>query len=385
MKKYDTIKFNKYDVIIKYGEKPINYFYILVKGKTLSYNSFYEKHKYNAKKGTIIGLISSITSEPYFSTVEAAEDTEVIKIETDSIININNEKLMNKIYSYLYYILENWLSKYYTILAKNKVDLYNKDDILTMANIYIDNGYNDVAYRMCSTYLELFYDENNADKIKNIIQDLKPIEEPQHIEKNIYKFKKGYCLYSEVHSSNNIYIIESGKVGIYSILNSKQIVRVIYSNGYMINGYEPILEYKPLLTTAIVLEDSIINIIKKNELIKMMDQDREIRINFIKMAAMKVNNAILKIKSITTEELNRKLIIIIYSILKMEILFNEEIQIIRLAYTIDDIKNMLNINFPIEQIYNALEEIKYVEFDAEENINITNVTAYLNKYEKYIL
>ena len=90
----------------------------------------------------------------------------------------------------------------------------------------------------------------------------------------------------------------------------------------MINGYHTILDYKPLLTTAIVLEESIISIINKKELVQMIDQDKELRISYIKMVAVKVNNAILKIKAIKTEDLYKKLVIMIYSILKMEFLFN---------------------------------------------------------------
>ena len=241
MSKYDTIKFNKDDIIIKSGEKPLNYFYIILKGKTICYNDFYKSYKYNNEKGSILGLVSSIIDEPYFSTIEAAEETEVIKIKTDNIININNEELLNKIYDYLYLVLETWLSKYYTILAKNKVDLYNKDDILTMIKIYKDNGYTDVVHKMASKYLHMFPDNNDTYEIKKILNEIEAAEKPEHINRTTFKFKKGYCLYSEIDSSNHIYIIMSGKVGIYSILNEKQTIRTVYSNGYIINGYPLLL------------------------------------------------------------------------------------------------------------------------------------------------
>lgn len=384
MSKYDTIKFNKDDIIIKSGEKPLNHFYIIAKGKTICHNDFYESYKYNNEKGSILGLVSSTIDEPYFSTIEAEEETEVIKIKTDSIINISNEELLDKIYDYLYLILETWLSKYYTILAKNKVDLYNKYDILTMIEIYKNNGYTDVVHKMASKYMHMFPDTDDADEIKKILNDIKPLEKPKHISGTSFEFKRGYCLYSEIASSNHIYIIKSGKVGIYCILNEKQIIRNIYSEGYIINGYPPSLEYKPLLTTAIILEDSVINIISKKELVKMINKDRELRMDFIKMASIKVHNAILKIKSINTKELNKKLIIIIYSIIKMETLFNKDIKTLKSLYKIDDIKNMLNIKMSNKDICLELENVKYIEIDSLNNINISDVKNYIEEYKNYI-
>ena len=43
--KYDIIKFNKNDIIIKSGEQPSEYFYILMSGKAVSYYEFYKEYK----------------------------------------------------------------------------------------------------------------------------------------------------------------------------------------------------------------------------------------------------------------------------------------------------------------------------------------------------
>lgn len=381
MKKYDTIKYNKSDLIFKSGEDPVDYFYIIKSGKLVSHNSFYEKYKFYSKKGNIIGLISSVINEPYFSTVEAVEDTELIKIKVDSIMNINNQNLINKIYKYLYFILETWLSKYYTILAKNKVDLYNKDDILVMVNIYKNNGFIDAGYKMCNDYIRLFPSNKDVDKVKDLLKDMKAMEEPKHLEGNIYKFKKGYCLYTEINTSNSIYIIKSGNIGIYSILNSKQTIRFIYSDNYIINGYKPILEYTPLQTTAIVLSDSIIEIISKEELLKDIKMNQSI----IKMTSVKINSAILKIKAMNINDIKSKLIIIIYSIMKIETLFNQS-KSISLPYKIDDIKNMLNIeNISTDEISKEFNEIKYLKINSSNYIEIVNTKKYREEYKKLIM
>lgn len=160
-------------------------------------------------------------------------------------------------------------------------------------------------------------------------------------------------------------------------------MRCVYTDGYMINGYHPILDYKPLLTTAIVLEESIISIINKKELVQMIDQDKELRISYIKMVAVKVNNAILKIKAIKTEDLYKKLVIMIYSILKMEFLFNNGKKNLKLPYKIKDIKNMLDINNSNKEIISELKKVKYIEVDSFDNITISEVENYFNEYKSY--
>lgn len=179
-------------------------------------------------------------------------------------------------------------------------------------------------------------------------------------------------------------MIKSGKVGIYSIIDSKPIVRLIYSYNYIINYYKPVLDYKPLLTTAIVLEDSIIEIIKKDLMENIIHEDNKFIINYIKVIAAKINNAILKIKALSAKELNEKLIIIIYSFLKIETLF-EKNKNVRLYYSIKDIKNILNIDTDNNEIIQILKQIKYIEIDDKQNIIVHNYEKFFKEYEHYII
>lgn len=384
MEQYAKVKFNKGTIIFKAGEMSKEYFYIILSGKVLARNHFCENYTNTYKEGDIIGLISSITYESYYSTVEVLEDVELLQIKIANINKIDNYNLINKISNYLSFILENWLSRYYAKITKNKVDLYNKEDILTMANIYKDNNFKDATYKICSTCIKSFKDDTNIDKAKKLIIHIRPVEKPEKISDNVYRIKKGYCLYSEIDPNDYIYIIKSGKIGIYSIVNSKQTVRLIYPAGYVINCYQPVLEYKSLLTTAIILEDSVIEIINKKTLINIINTDPKFRVNYIKITATKINNATLKIKAINTDKLDIKLIILLYSILKIETLFNKS-KVVKLSYTIDDLKNTLNLDIKNDKIILTLNKIKYVEVDASNNIKITNFQSYFDEYKKYII
>lgn len=112
MEQYTKVTFNKGTIIFKSGEIPKEYFYIILKGSVLASNHFYQNYQVTYKEGDIIGLISSITYEPYYSTIEAIEDVELLQIKIANINKIDNYNLINKISNYLSFILESWLSKY---------------------------------------------------------------------------------------------------------------------------------------------------------------------------------------------------------------------------------------------------------------------------------
>ncbi|MEI0485188.1 cyclic nucleotide-binding domain-containing protein [Brachyspira intermedia] len=377
-----TERFDKSSILFNNGESPKDYFYIITKGRAVSYNSFYENYKISLKEGSIIGLISAIIKEPYYVTTEALDDIEVLKININNIVQIKNKELVKRVSNYLSYILETWLSKYYSLVIKNKVDLYNKEDILIMASIYKNNNFIDASYKICTQYIELCKNECNTEKVEQFLKYLKPKKEPELIEKNTYKVKKGYCLYTEIASSNHVYIIKSGRVGIYNIINQKQTVRLIYPEGYIINGYPPSLEYKPLQTTAIAIEDSVIEILKKEELISAANKNEEMRIALILVTAVKVNNVTLKIKAVKEKELKNKLIIILYSIIKIETLFKKD-ETIKLPYKIKDIIDMIDLDNDVKEIYAEFENIKYVELDTFKNIIVNNTEYFLEEYENY--
>ncbi|EKV56123.1 hypothetical protein A966_12211 [Brachyspira hampsonii 30446] len=382
MEKYKLVKYKKGDIILKNSQIAKDCFYIILKGKVISYNSFYD-NSYIYKMGNIIGLIAAITKEPYYSTVEAIEDTELFEIKVENINKINNKHLINKILNYLSFILEVWVSKYYTLIVKNKIDLYNKEEILTMASIYKNNGFTDASYRLCSSYIKLFSNNDNINNnVKEFMKTLITSKEPENIGGNSYKMYKGYCIYNELETTNHVYYIRSGRIGIYNIADSSYITRILYPAQFIIDDYAPSLEYKTLFTTAVVLEDSIIDIMTKEELIKMLHDNSELKFQIIKMISMKVISTILKIKSIKKTELKDRLILLIYAILKIETLFYEKTYI-RLYYKIEDIKNMMHYNADINEIINALKNIEYLEIDSFNYIIITNTDKYFKEYENY--
>ena len=100
------------------------------------------------------------------------------------------------------------------------------------------------------------------------------------------------------------------------------------------------------------------------------------------MTSIKVVSTVLKIKAVNKENIRYKLILIIYSILKIETLFTMP-KCIKLIYKIEDIKNMINTDIENNNIYSELSQIKYIELDSFNNITVIDIANYLKEYEDY--
>ena len=197
MDNYRTIKFPKSSVIYEEGNFPHDSFYIITKGKVISYainTSNYNK-EYNV--GHIIGLVNLAAGEPYSVTMKAEEDVEVLEFTLSDINNITDNALIKKIYNYFNTTLETWLSRYYISLVKNKLDLYYKENIFTMADIYIKNNFFDAAYKLYEDYIETLEDINEIESTKKELAKLPQPNKPSSFRSSIFLYKKGSCLYTE--------------------------------------------------------------------------------------------------------------------------------------------------------------------------------------------
>ena len=141
---YTNLNFKKSSMIYIKDQNPKNSFYIITKGKAISYGTFNFNIEFN--KGDIIGLVNAFLNEPYFFNIKALEDVEVIEIEIDDIIEMNNKELMVKIADNLDSAFEKWLGRYYLLLSENKEITNGKtqEEILNMIKVYHKNGFHNI-------------------------------------------------------------------------------------------------------------------------------------------------------------------------------------------------------------------------------------------------
>lgn len=378
MGKYNTLSFQKSSIIYIKNQYPKDSFYVITKGKAISYGTFDYNIEFN--KGNILGLVNAVLNEPYFYNVKAVEDTEVMEIKIEDIVNIESKDLMVKIDRYLDTSLEMWLSKYYMSLSNNhnnSIFISSKDDVLKMAEVYKKNGFDDASYKLYKKCIELFPESEN--EIKNQLSSLTPISEPTAMGNNTFSYKKGYCIYTELEASNKLYIIQSGKVGIYNIINSHQITRAIYSESNIIDGYKPIGKYQALSTSAIILEDSLIKVLEREELLDAMEHEPSLKLYYIKMVSMKIRNTVLKTIVLHTDEIIPKLIITLYYMLKTETL-PKDTNSINLLYNVNDIKTIININ-DLKLVEKELNKIRSVKISEDHYINILDIKNFIIEYK----
>ena len=383
---YDNIvSFKKSSLIFIEDQYPKHSFYIITKGKAVSYGNYFDDN-IEYSKGHILGLINCVLNEPYFFNVKAEEDVEALEIHINDIINIYNKDIIKKIYSYLYNTFELWLSKYYRKLSHNQS--ITKDDlteeyILDMAKIYIDNDLPAVSYKIYNQYLDLFPNSDNIGMVQNFISSMQEynIEEPTEMEDNIFHYKKGYCLYSELRASNYIYLINSGKIGIYNIVNSKLVTRSIYSSNNIIDGYAPDINYQALSTAAVVLEDSKIKLLKKEDVMSMIFNVNSLRLYYMKIVSTKIRNNILKVMALNANDISIKLYITIYYILKTETLFSKEINSVDLLYKVNDIAAIIGYN-NAAAVKHELKKINSLSI-YDDYIHVLNINNFIKEYETH--
>lgn len=388
-----TVKFKKDSIIYIEGQEPKHTFYIIVSGTVVAYNDFADNYTVEYKSGEIIGFFNAIINEPISATVKAIEDVELLEMNIQEIENMNNRSIINKMYDYLLLNLERWLDRYYYFLNKaNKSYIQSEaktSDIIEMGKIYYNNGFYGAAYKIFNNYKNLHSNnESNKEKVKEIdklILEIEPLiedfKEPEFIDNNVYKYKKGYCLYTEIQSNEYLYIIKYGKVGVYNIFNSKQVTRRVAIDGDIINGYAPTSKNRALSTTAIILQDSIIQAVKKEEIINLLYVDKNIRLYLTKVMSMRIYSTISRIKAFNANNITSKFILIIEALIKNELLFRD-ITKIEFPYNIYDICSIIGMDYN-ENIENELEKIKSISISKNGNLLVNDIDAFYEDYKIY--
>ena len=287
--------------------------------------------------------------------------------------------------------MEIWLGKYFYKLSESlNIGSYKENDALEIANIYNDNGYKSAALYMKSAALymykkiiEMFPNEDHTvinEKINEIESSYK-IKPPLEINSNLQEYKKGTCIFSELENNTDLYVIRDGKVGVYSVFDGRIITRIIFKSGNII-GYKPILGNKLLLTTCIVLEDTILQIVNKEDFLRLASNNTKLQYHLVNIMARRTYNTIIKSYSITIKNPIGKFYSMVYSFVKTELLFDKNIDFIELPYTLHDICTMVGIE-NIDYIKSEMNKIKVILLSGNEKIIIPNIQNFFKEYDMY--
>lgn len=115
--------------------------------------------------------------------------------------------------------------------------------------------------------------------------DLKQLAE----EGNINKYKKKQIIYSEGNHPNRLYYVLKGKVKTYKANDyGKELVTELFSEGDFI-GYVAMLEGSAYKDSAAALEETELAIIPKEDFDKLINNNKEVALNFIRLLAKNIS------------------------------------------------------------------------------------------------
>ena len=381
---FNIIEFKKDSTIFVAGESARDVFYIIKEGTIIDKNYVIENTNFEFGTGDIIGLVSSVLKEPYYSTAIAISDVTLIEIKSKDIYNIDDQKIIENIYKYLVKFMEIWLGKYFHRLAESlNIENYKENDAFEIARVYENNGYAPTALYIYKKIIELLPNNDHTEIRKKIseIESKENIEEPLQISSNLYEYRKGSCIFSELESNTNLYVIRDGKVGVYSVFNGQLITRIIFNSGNII-GYKPILGNKFLLTTCIVLEDTVLQVVNKDDFLKLALTNSKLEYHLVNIMARRIYNTVIKSFSIGIRSIIGKFYSMVYSFAKTELLFNPNMDFLELPYTTHDICGMIGIE-DSDYIKNEVQKTNVIIFSRQGKIIIPNLQKFFEEHELY--
>ena len=381
---FNIIEFKKDSTVFVSGENARNVFYIIKEGTIIDKNYVIENTNFELTVGDILGLVSAVLGEPYYSTSIAITDVQLVEIKIQDIYSIEDEKIIASIYKYLVKFMEIWVGKYFHKLSETlNIGSYRENDAAEIARIYEENGYTLVALYMYRKIIEIFPNHDHTEINKKISEmEIKEnIESPLQIDHNLYEYRKGSCIFSELESDTDIYVIRDGKVGVYSVFDGRLITRIIFNQGNII-GYKPVLGNKFLLTTCIVLEDTVVQTVNKDDFLKLALSNKKLEYHLVNIMSRRIYNTVVKSYSISVKSVIGKFYNMVYSFAKTELLFNKNMDFLELPYTAHDICAMVGIE-DRDYIKNEVKKTNVIIFSRHGKIIIPNLQKFFEEYELY--
>ncbi|ARC84953.1 bacterial regulatory s, crp family protein [Clostridium argentinense CDC 2741] len=225
---------------------------------------------------------------------------------------------------------------------------------------------------------------------KVILKDIEILENFGRLDKDIlieicdksYKtnFHRGHQLFMERDVVNNIYIVLSGKVSLYKISEEGQ-KRVIFilGEGSIIN--DVIIDNGSSSVNCEIFEDSVIMIINKDELLKLMEKYFSLTKVIIESMTKKIRRTYRQLKNTVPLKIEKKLAAKLWKLSKDYGIDGEKGTVIDMTMTVTYLANMFGCSR--ETMSRAIKVLEDKNLIAIKNKKITVINREnLAKYFK---
>ena len=126
------------------------------------------------------------------------------------------------------------------------------------------------------------------------------------VDRNINKIKKKHAIYSEGGYPRNMYFVEQGKVKTFrSNDDGKELVTGLYNKGDFF-GYISLLDGAVYKESAQALEDTEVSVIPREDFERLINNNRSVMIQFIKLLANNVSMREEQLLSLAYNSLRKK-------------------------------------------------------------------------------
>ena len=121
----------------------------------------------------------------------------------------------------------------------------------------------------------------------------------------LQEFEKNEIIIRENEFGNNVYIIKDGRVQVSKKINGREFLIGILSKGEIF-GEMTIIDEKPRSATIKALEQTILKVFKRDEFLKILQEDREVSITILSSLFNRLREANVKILQFEAKSLSNE-------------------------------------------------------------------------------
>jgi len=196
----------------------------------------------------------------------------------------------------------------------------------------------------------------DLDGLNQFIDNARSLKELEDLSynKSIVKFKKKQVIFHEGDTPHYLYFLNKGKVKVYKTHDDgKEYVTDIFKPGEFF-GLPPLFEEKLYSDSALVLEDSEIYKIPKNDFLSLLYKNRDVANRFIKLLSNHIEDREKQLLSFAYDTVRKRAAEVL---IQLEECYREEgIDMTRIRVTRDDLAGMAGT--ATETIIRCLSEFK---------------------------
>ena len=137
-----------------------------------------------------------------------------------------------------------------------------------------------------------------------------------------------------------------------------------------------------MLTTCIVLEDTILQVVGKDDFIRLAYSNKKLQYYLINVMTRRIYNTVIKSYTISIKSVVGKFYSIVYSFTKTELLFEKNTDFLELPYTVYDICAMVGIE-DVDYIKSEMKKTNVILFSRQGKIIIPSIENFFKEYEMY--